>query len=92
MPKTRPGAPHATGFLRNAAGPACALIADRVVQQVAASQRSRRVCSQVYGGPQSAHITGIVGREGINLTVNRTDGCGTTDWQTLAPLLGDPQQ
>jgi hypothetical protein len=86
------GAAHATGFLQHAAGPACALVARGVVQQVAANQRSRRVCSQIYGGPQSAHITGTVGAERVNLTVNRTDACGTADWQTLAPLLGDPQQ
>jgi hypothetical protein len=86
------GTAHATGFLRNAAGPACALVARGVVQRVAANQRSRRLCSQIYGGPQKAHITGTIGDQGLNLTITRTDGCGTTDWQTLAPLLGDPQQ
>jgi LysM repeat protein len=86
------GTAHATGFLRKAAGPACALVDRHVVQQVAANQRSRRLCSQIYGGPQSAHITGTVGGQDVNLTITRTDGCGTADWQTLAPLLGDPHQ
>ena len=86
------GGAHATGFLQNAAGPACAFAARGVVQQVAANQRRRRVCSQIYGGPQRAHLTGTVGGEHVNLTITRTDGCGTADWQTLAPLLGDPQK
>jgi LysM repeat protein len=86
------GTAHATGFLRKAAGPACALVDRHAVQQVAADQHTRRFCSQIYGGPQSAHITGTVGGQDVNLTVTRADGCGTTDWQTLAPLLGDPQQ
>ncbi len=67
-------------------------VAGGVVQQVAATQHSRRVCSQVYGGPQSAHVTGTVDSHDVKLTVTRTDGCGTSDWQRLAPLLGDPQQ
>jgi LysM repeat protein len=86
------GTAHATGFLRNAASPACVLVDRHVIQQVAANQRSRRPCSQIYGGPQSAQITGTAGGQAVNLTVSRTDGCGTTDWQTLAPVLGDPQQ
>jgi LysM repeat protein len=28
----------------------------------------------------------------VNLTVTRSDGCGTADWHTLEALLGDPQQ
>jgi LysM repeat protein len=86
------GSAHGTGFLRRAAGPACALIERGVIQQIAANQRSGRLCSQVYGGPQHAHITGTINRRRVNLTVNRTDGCAMTDWQTLEPLLGDPER
>ena len=62
------------------------------IQRVANNQRSRRVCSQIYGGPQRAHIKGTINAKPVNLTVTRTDGCGTADWQTLEPLLGDPQR
>ena len=84
-------AAHATGFLRLAAGPACTLVHRGAVQHVMAGQRSRRLCSQLYGGPQSAHIAGTVEGQRVNLTVTRTDGCGTADWQTLEAMLGDPQ-
>jgi hypothetical protein len=86
------GTAVATGFLRSTAERACALVHRRAIQQVAINQRSRRVCSQVYGGPQDAHITGTINAKPVNLTVTRTDGCGTADWQTLEPLLGDPQR
>ena len=86
------GTAHATGFLRSAAGPACVLVDRHVIQQVAANQRRRRLCNQIYGGPQSAQITGTAGGQAVKLAITRTDGCGTADWQTLAPLLGDPQQ
>src|SRR5262245_16483543 len=62
------GTAHATGFLQNAAGPACAFVARGLVQRVVAHQRSRRVCSQIYGGPQHAHLTGTVGGQDVKLT------------------------
>jgi len=86
------GTAVATGFLRNTPDRACALVHRGAIQQVAINQRSRRVCSQIYGGLQRAHITGTIDAKPINLTVTRTDGCGTADWQTLEPLLGDPQR
>jgi LysM repeat protein len=81
-----------TGFLRNNARLACTLVREGALQQVAADQGNRRNCSQVYGGPQHARITGTVEGKRVDLTVTRTDGCGTADWQTLEPLLGDPQR
>ena len=82
----------ATGFLHSGSGRACALVRRGAIQEIVIDQRSRRICSQIYSGPQSAHIRGIVNADPVNLTVTRTDGCGTADWQTLEPLLGDPQR
>jgi hypothetical protein len=86
------GTAFATGYLRHTANRACALVHRGAIQRVANNQRSRRVCSQIYGGPQSAHIKGTINAEPVNLTVTRTDGCGTADWQTLEALLGYPQR
>jgi LysM repeat protein len=85
------GTATATGFLRDRAGPACAAVRDKAIERVAAAQVSGRPCSQVYGGPQHARIKGTIDRRRVDLTVNRTDSCGTADWQTLEPLLGDPE-
>jgi LysM repeat protein len=84
--------PSATGFLQDVAGPACALVHRGVVQQIVKQQRRHQLCSQIYGGPQYAHITGTINGEPVNLMVTRADGCGTAAWQTLEPLLGDPER
>jgi hypothetical protein len=84
--------PTATGFLRDRASAACAFVHGGAIQRVARDQRSQRVCSQIYGGPQRAHVTGTVDGQHVDLTVTRTDGCGTGDWQALQRLLGDPEK
>ena len=83
---------RATGFLRHAAGPACKVVRRGVLQRVARSQRIRRQCRPVRGGPQSAHVAGTIRGQRITFTVTRTDGCGTADWQALEPILGHPQR
>ncbi|WP_432492387.1 SSI family serine proteinase inhibitor [Kineococcus gypseus] len=46
-----------------------------------------RACTQVYGGPQRATVTGTwAGRE-VSATFSRTDGCEIERWERLAPLL-----
>jgi hypothetical protein len=86
------GHPRATGFLRTTSNSACRLVRRGTVRRVARQQRSRRLCSQIYGGPQRAHITGTIGDDRIKMTVTRTDGCGTADWDKLEALLGPPDR
>jgi hypothetical protein len=62
------------------------------LRRVVRDQESRRLCSQIYSGPQQARITGTVRGERINLTITRTDGCGTADWHRLEALLGPPER
>jgi LysM repeat protein len=84
--------PSATGFLQKVAGPACELVRSGAVQQVVARQKGRTVCAQVYGGPQTAQITGTINDQSVRLTITRADSCGTAEWQTLLALLGDPER
>jgi hypothetical protein len=86
------GAAVGTGFLRETAPAACAAVNRGVVGKVAARQRDRRLCAQIYGGPQTAGLRGTVDHRHVDLTVTRTDGCGVADWHTLEALLGDPQR
>jgi hypothetical protein len=81
-----------TGYLRRQAKQACRLIGSGTLERVARAQRSRRLCSQIYSGPQHAHINGLIGHNHIDITVTRTDGCGTADWKTLQALLGNPER
>jgi hypothetical protein len=83
---------RATGFLRSRSKAACRLIRRGTLHRVERDQNSRRLCSQIYGGPQHARITGTVGGDRVDLTITRTDGCGTNDWKRLEPLLGRPER
>jgi hypothetical protein len=46
-----------------------------------------RVCAQVYGGPQTARITGRWHGSAVDLQLSRTDACHTAQWDSLGPLL-----
>jgi LysM repeat protein len=85
------GTPSGTGFLRDHPVEACALVRHGVIQRIAAEQSRTRECAQIYAGPQHARITGTIAGDEVDLTVTRADSCGTDDWETLEPLLGDPE-
>jgi LysM repeat protein len=46
----------------------------------------------VYGGPQTARVVGTVGGRRVNLSIDRSDGCGIADWDKLRALLGKPER
>ena len=47
-----------------------------------------KLCTQQYGGPQTAVVTGwFLGRE-VHSSFSRTDGCEISRWRAMAPLLG----
>lgn len=52
--------------------------------------REPEMCTEVYGGPEKAAITGTVDGEPIDAEVSRHNGCGISDWDQLEPLLGAP--
>jgi hypothetical protein len=47
-----------------------------------------RACTQQYGGPQVAVVTGWFEGRAVNATFTRTDGCEIARWQAMAPLFG----
>ncbi|WP_342028210.1 serine protease inhibitor [Arthrobacter alpinus] len=47
-----------------------------------------RICTQQYGGPQIAVVTGSFHGREVEATFSRTDGCEISRWQALAPLFG----
>lgn len=50
--------------------------------------RPDRLCTQQYGGPQVAVVTGwFYGRE-VSSRFSRTDGCEIARWKAMAALLG----
>jgi LysM repeat protein len=83
---------RATGFLRNVARAACAAARKGAVTTIAREHRGPRICREGYGGPQRATISGSVGSRRINVTIDRSDGCGIDDWNRLVAVLGDPER
>ena len=46
-----------------------------------------QLCTQQYGGPEIARVTGMLDGIVIDTELHRTDGCGIADWQLLSALL-----
>lgn len=47
-----------------------------------------KLCTQQYGGPQVAVVTGSINGRPVSVTFSRTDGCEIARWRAMAPLLG----
>jgi hypothetical protein len=45
------------------------------------------VCTEQFGGPQTARVLGRWGGEPVDLELSRTDGCRISQWDALGPLL-----
>jgi LysM repeat protein len=86
------GGSRGTGFVRNVATPACALVRRGTVGKIARRHREARLCTDVYGGPQRARIHGTIDGRPVDMVITRNDGCGISDWDQLRPLLGDPER
>ena len=44
-------------------------------------------CTQIFGGPETAEITGTLNRRKISARFSRTNGCEIARWEKVAPLL-----
>ncbi|MET7450374.1 SSI family serine proteinase inhibitor [Streptomyces sp. NPDC005574] len=47
------------------------------------------VCTQIYGGPATAHVTGTWAGRPVDATYDRADGCRIARWNALVPFLPD---
>ncbi|WP_258804737.1 serine protease inhibitor [Pseudarthrobacter sp. NS4] len=47
-----------------------------------------KLCTQQYGGPQVAVVSGTFNGRQVESAFSRTDGCEISRWNTMAPLLG----
>jgi hypothetical protein len=46
-------------------------------------------CTTVYGGPQTATVTGTYGGKDVDATFNRKDGCEIERWEKLGTTFFD---
>ena len=50
-----------------------------------------RVCTDIYGGPEEAHVTGTLRGDPVDTTLTRANGCAIADYEALFEALGaDP--
>jgi Subtilisin inhibitor-like len=45
------------------------------------------ICTQIYGGPQTAHVTGHVGTTTMDTRFSRTNGCAIHHWDSVSFLF-----
>jgi hypothetical protein len=45
------------------------------------------MCTEQYGGPQTAHVIGRWGGAEVDLELSRVDGCRIAQWDALVPLV-----
>ena len=65
---------------------ACAALDERGATALPPVDKGR-VCTQVYGGPEVATVSGTWRGQTVLATFSRTDGCQTARWDALAALL-----
>ena len=88
------GATVGTGFLADLA---TADAAAAVVTSLEGRSRlidgevAGRACTEIYGGPDIAHVTGSIGGIDVDTSFHRSNGCGIADWELLQPFLGRPR-
>jgi hypothetical protein len=57
------------------------------VEEPFAALPTDMACTQEYGGPETARITGHWHVEPVELDLSRTDGCRISQWESLGPVL-----
>jgi hypothetical protein len=55
-----------------------------------ASLSPKVVCTEIYGGPQRARVTGVLDGKRIWATFARSNGCHIARWARLSPWLLPP--
>jgi hypothetical protein len=80
----------ADGFLRSSGGARACARARRIRTLLTTPPRTR-ACTQIYGGPERATVTGRIGTRRVARRFSRTNGCQIADWTAAQPLLPRPR-
>ena len=67
---------------------ACAQLAG--IQDPFAVTVNNLMCTQIYSGPERAHVTGTWAGKPVDRRFSRTDGCETARWNEYRALFTDP--
>jgi len=82
------GVQRAGGFL-NGKAPVSELCATaRSLSKLLTTQPAKdRMCTQIYGGPQTARVTGTIDGTAVDRRFTRTNGCELADFSAAEALL-----
>jgi len=70
---------------------ACTVLARAEVQQrLVEGPPTDRACTEIYGGPDTATITGTLEGEPVDTVIDRANGCGIAEWDDLLAGLLPP--
>jgi hypothetical protein len=83
----RSSGPQATGDFAGGK-PAAKLCQDaRSLTALLTAKPVRRICTKLYAGPQTAHVTGTIDGRKIDKKFGRADGCQIKDYGRLTRIL-----
>jgi hypothetical protein len=77
---------NATGYLREAPEQGCEQ-AHQLADLLLNAPAPDRVCTEIYGGPQTATVQGTINGRWVRRAFARTNGCELADWGQMGPLL-----
>lgn len=69
---------------------ACAAL-EAAAEEALAPVPDDAICTQIWGGPQTATLTGVWRGEPVEASFNRLNGCEIARWDSLVPLLPQPE-
>jgi hypothetical protein len=78
-----------TGYLSTVPKEACRQAA-AVATLLVTEPDSDRICTDIFGGPQTAEVRGLVDGQWIERSFSRRDGCEIADWDAMGVLLSGP--
>lgn len=81
------GAPAAESSHPSAAA-ACKALKDNPAALTPAPRSTDQACTQQYGGPQQATVTGVVDDSPVDASFARRDGCEISLWNAAKDILG----
>jgi Subtilisin inhibitor-like len=67
---------------------ACAALKNNAALLSPAPKNTNRVCTEQYGGPETATVTGIVDGHPVDTAFARTNGCEIGAWSAAKDVLG----
>lgn len=71
-----------------AAEAACTALKEHPAILSPSTRNTAQACTEQYGGPQKATVTGIVDETPVDATFSRTNGCEISAWNAAEAVLG----